>query len=509
VTTNPPVPGDVPDAVPGLAPDDAFDRVRAADPASTVEPDRARLRAAVAARALGADAADDPAVIELATARAERVGRRRHAWVPVAAAVVGLSVIGGGGWALGRLGQAPVAAPVSLGSSSIAGADARSAGEPAAPAGGAAVGSGPATVSPTFVGPGYGERTVFVGSGLSTSGTSGTVWGFDPASVFSRDTVAKAASVLGVTGAATQQGGTWVVGPQDGSGPTVQLQPDGLASLSYSDPTRSPWACLKSAPDRPDATVGSGAAAPAITSGPAPEPTVGTAVPAPPQITPGYPCATTTPSTPAPTGDAATAQARTLMSSLGVDPGAYRFEVQASTPAQTTATQVTASQVLGGQLTGVQWSFVLVADGVQSLNAELAPVVKVGTYSLVSPADAVARLGDPRFGAGYGSVRPLALGSSSGSATGPVPALGVATAAPGIATAAPRPTVPPAPKAGSSIPWPVRTVTLTSSRLGLGMTTLSDGAVLLLPSYELSDSSGSAWSVIAVADDRLDFSAAR
>jgi hypothetical protein len=541
MTTTPPVPGDapgvpddasdVPDPVPDAAsdpvPDVALDRIRASDPAGTAEPDLERLRAVVADRTTGAAAAgaradgavvsDRDAVSELATARAARAtGRRRGGWVQVAAAVAGLAVIGGGSWALGRLGQTPVAAPVSLGGSSVSGTDSRSALGAAAPVGGAAIGSAGTAVAPSFVGPGFGERTVFVGSGLSAGGASGTVWGFDPASVYTRDTVAKAASVLGVSGTPSQQGGAWVVGPQDGTGPTVLVQPDGLASLSYNDPTRSPWACLKSAPDTPDASVGSGGsgvASPAIKPAPGPQPTVGTAVPAPPQLAPGYPCATTTPSVPAPTGDAATAEARGLMSSLGVDPGAYRFAVQANEPVQTIATQVTASQVLDGQLTGVQWSFTLLADGVQSLNGALAPVVDLGTYSLISPADAVARLGDPRFGAGYGSVRPLAMGASSGPATGPVPALGGATAAlggatasPGNGTAVPQRTVPPAPRAGSSIPWPVRTVTLTSSRRGLGMTTLADGAVLLLPSYELGDGSGSSWSTIAVADDRLDFS---
>jgi hypothetical protein len=69
--------------------------------------------------------------------------------------------------------------------------------------------------------------------------------------------------------------------------------------------------------------------------------------------------------------------------------------------------------------------------------------------------------------------------------------------------------VPATPSAGESIPWPVQTVTLTASRLGLGMTTLANGAVLLLPSYELSNAEGSTWSVIAVTDDRLDFSPTR
>jgi hypothetical protein len=511
VTTNPPVPDDVP------VPDEALDRVRAADPAATAEPDHVRLRAAVADRAAAAAAAvaaagtvadgdvhGDAVVSELGPARAARTGRRKGAWVQVAAAIVGLSVIGGGSWALGRLGQVPVAAPISLGSGSTAG------GPVAAVAPRAAADSAAGVGTSKLVAPWYGGRTVFTGSGLSTDGGAATAWGFDPASVYSADTVAHLASVLGVSGTPSQQEwGGWVVGVQDGTGPTVQLQPDGLASFSYDDPSRDPWACVKSAPDVPSGSVESGAAgSTAVEPAPAAEPAIGTAAPAaeptlpaatPEPLVSSYPCATPS-GAPAPTGDAATAQARDLMRSLGIDPGGYQFKVQAD-QGQPTATYVTASQILAGQLTGVQWSFTLLADGVQSLYGSLAPVVDLGAYALVSPADAVARLGDARFDSGYGGVMPLATDAASGAES--------STRSSGVATAGPQPTVPATPSAGEPLPWPVQTVTLTASRLGLGMTTLESGAVLLLPSYELSNAEGSTWSVIAVADDRLDFSPTR
>lgn len=508
MTTNPPVPDDAP------VPDEALDRVRAADPAATAEPDHVRLRAAVAGRAAAAsvaagsvadgDSRGEAAVSDLATARAARTGRRPGAWVQVAAAIVGLSVIGGGSWALGRLGQVPVAAPISLGSGASSEGSAVTAVGPAAADSAAGAGMS------KLMAPWFGGRTVFTGSGLSTDGGAATAWGFDPASVYSADTVAQVASVLGVSGTPSQQEwGGWVVGVQDGTGPNVQLQPDGLASISYYDPSRDPWACVKSAPDVPSGSVESGAAgSTAVEPAPAAEPAIGTAAPAaeptipaatPAPLEPGYPCATPS-GAPAPTGDAATAQARDLMRSLGIDPGGFTFEVQAD-QGQPAATYVTANQVLDGQLTGVQWSFTLLADGVQSLYGSLAPVVDLGAYALVSPADAVARLGDARFDSGYGGVRPLATDAASGAES--------STRSSGVATAEPQPTVPATPTAGESIPWPVQTVTLTASRLGLGMTTLENGAVLLLPSYELSNAEGSTWSVIAVTDDRLDFSPTR
>jgi hypothetical protein len=53
----------------------------------------------------------------------------------------------------------------------------------------------------------------------------------------------------------------------------------------------------------------------------------------------------------------------------------------------------------------------------------------------------------------------------------------------------------------------VTQVELVSARLGLAQHTLPTGATVLLPAYELSSADGGTWSVVAVADDDLDFSA--
>jgi hypothetical protein len=52
----------------------------------------------------------------------------------------------------------------------------------------------------------------------------------------------------------------------------------------------------------------------------------------------------------------------------------------------------------------------------------------------------------------------------------------------------------------------VSQVTITEARLGLAQHQQEDGATLLVPAYELRDDEGNAWSVIAVAEDALDFS---
>ena len=130
----------------------------------------------------------------------------------------------------------------------------------------------------------------------------------------------------------------------------------------------------------------------------------------------------------------------------------------------------------------------------QSLYAPLAPLVELGSYDVVSPTEAVARLGDPRFGAsGGGGVMPLAAeGMRADDSVSSVPT---------------EPTVPATPTAGSPLAWPVQEVTLVSARLGVALTTLPTGASVLVPTYELADADGATWSVIAVVDDQLDFSA--
>ncbi|WP_258724347.1 hypothetical protein [Cellulomonas sp. NS3] len=471
-------------------PDVAFDRVRAADPAASTVADLPALRQAVTARASGAGA-DASGVTDLGAAREARAARRPARWLQVAAAVAGVAVIGSGAYALGR-GDAPTpaAAPITLDGT----------GRAATPASGAeSMALDQSTVATKMIAPGFWGRTVFTGSGLAEEGGSARAWTFDPASVFSQETAERVAGVLGVEGAATQQWGAWTVGAQDGTGPNVQLQPDGLASLSYSDPARDPWSCVRSAPETPDvapADPGTDVVAP---DGPA---TSGlTEGEGDPGLGALPPCA---PEGSAPSGDDASAQTRDLLDRLGVDAGGYELEVATDT-GQPAATTVYAHQVLDGQRSGVSWSLTFVADGVQALYGSLAPVVELGEYDVVSPAAAVERLMDPRFGSSPVGVMPLAGQARALEETlATTEDLGSEASSDG---AGQEPTVPPLTPAGSPISWPVQEVTLTSARLGLAMVAQADGSSVLVPSYELTDDEGGAWSVVAVADDGLDFTA--
>jgi hypothetical protein len=459
-----------PDPAPTPPDDEAFARLRAADPAADADLDAAALRAEVTRRT-GTDT-DGATVTTLGS-------RRRARWLQVAAVGVGAALVAGaGGYAAGvRGGGEAAAAPISL---SQPGAEQQ-------PAGAADKLAAGATATDMRIAPGFGMRAVFSASGLADDATAGHAWALDAASVFSAGTAARVASALGVTGEPTQQYGAWTVGPQDGTAPNVTLQPDGAASISYYDPTRDPWVCTASATDQPDAGVPDGAAT--TEGGAALQPTI-----APELVDPALPVVPGPTCDPAlgdaPAGDEAVAATRDLLAALGVDPAGFEYEVgDSGTPK---ASVVSAYQVVDGQRTGLSWSLTLVDGGVQSLYGSLAPLVDLGEYPVVGAATAVERLNDPRFGSGYGGVMPLARAETAdGAATTDV--------APST-----DPTVPATAQPGSPISWPVQQVTITGARLGLGMVTQADGAVLLAPAYELTDADGSTWSVVAVDEGSLD-----
>ena len=482
---------------PSERPDPAFDRLRASDPAAGAEPDLTALDAAVRARL--AEPAD-----ELAVARARR---GRGTWLAVAAVTAGVLVVGSTGYALGNSGDSPAAntagAVITLG---------RQAAEGPGTGGGSVapeeMSAADGKVSSSMAGPwygGYGGRTVFTASGLSDDTGSAQAWAYDPVAAFSADAANRFARALGLEGEASLVDGAWTVGPNDGSGPSFWLQPDGLASVNYYDPGLDPYACQPVEPQSMDGSglVGSGdAESSAGAAGPVGAVGEAEAMPLP---EPRLDC-TTTAIGDAPQGEAAIAKARDLMASVGLDAAAFEYEAQESGLPQ--SSYVNAFQVVAGERTGAMWSIGLVGDGVQSLNGSLALMVDLGTYDVVSANTAVERLTDPRFGASYGG--PIMYAAMKGAVTDDPAAtqdLGATSVSPEIAPAPAR-TVPPTPRPGDAFAWPVTEVTLTSARLGLTMHTSPDGATVLLPAYELSDADGQVWSVIAVADSHLNFAPA-
>lgn len=335
---------------------------------------------------------------------------------------------------------------------------------------------------------GYG-RIVFAAAGLSTDPDSSAAWAYDPNQVFSKQTAADAATVLGLEGQPTLVDGSWMVGARDGSGPVMWLMPDGMASLSFYDPSMDIYACGADVAEGSGSSVDSSGAS--VGSGGSADP----GTPSRPDCGPSGPDA--------PQGNTAIGRVKELLSELGVDASGYEFEAaDYGTPK---AAYVTAFQVVEGQRTGATWSVGFVGRSIQSVNGGLAPLVSLGSYDVVSPTTAVDRLSDPRYGFGsFGGPMPY-------EAKSPVASLGMMEqgtdiVGPGPDTAvAPQPSLPPTVAPGSSFSWPVQEVTIVKARLGGAMYTQPDGSTVLLPTYELSDSDGQTWSVVAVDDKSMDF----
>ncbi|WP_372594955.1 hypothetical protein [Actinotalea sp.] len=451
-----------------------LDRLRAADPAATASPDMDALRAAVSARA-AADA--DPLGVrdDLAARRRSRFGWPARAAAAAAAVVVVGSGAFAGGYAVGASPEESAAPAIQLGGP--AGVSEGPAGVEAGAAAGGLAGMGTSQDEARSSFGGWWGRVVFTSSGLSTDGGSAQAWGLDPSVGFSQDAAVAAASVLGLEGTPELVYGSWQIGSNDGTGPMLTLSPDGQGTLSFYDPTKDPWWCgevvYEEAPEvEPSADEGT-------TS-----------------VAPGEPSCTEQDLGPAPAGDAVASQLREVLVALGIDVSGYEVVVEDYGDPQ--RAYASAYQVVDGQRTGLTWSASMTGAGLASLYGSTAALVPLGEYEVISPAEAVARLGDPRFGV-----------------TGGYPMMAERTVDEGVATEiAPEPwpssdpTLPPVPQAGQSFAWPVSTVQITSARLGLALTWQHDGSVVLLPSYELTGSDGSVWSVVAVSESALDFTAA-
>ncbi|MEE6273581.1 hypothetical protein [Georgenia wangjunii] len=497
--------------------DEALARLRAADPAAGAEPDDARL----AARTSELRAGDGD---ELAQRRAAR----RRPWAAVAAVAAGALVLGGAGFGLGRAttpgdtlaeGSAPAIGTPATGTGALE-QQARTTESLAA--------------ADMAIAPAFGGRTVFSADGLSDASGTAPAWALDAAGGFTAETAARAAAVLGAEGEPVEEQGMWRVGPLDGSAPNLTLSADGSLGVGFSDPALYPHldmgvsdgsgtadgeletleegvarqgAAADPGQDVPDAAPDLPAAPPDEGGGVAPAP-AGSPEPVPPvdpapagtdgaatsgPVDPAGPVPEPLPVEPEPAepapagpeaGDAVGAL-RAVLAELGLDDAAAEYETL--TPWEGSAvTSVVAHQVLGGMRTGLTWNADVVEGDVLSFHGPLAPVVELGEYDVVSPAQAVARLNDPRFGA---------MSTGFGIAEMPAVREGWTWGDP--------PEAPPA--AGAALPWRVTEVTIAGAEATLMPHTTDGGATLLVPAYTLTSADGGEWIVIALADHELAF----
>lgn len=471
---------------------DPFEQVRAQDPAAGANPNLPHLWTTVDARIGTERATELPLGVTPIEAAPSRRTQRR--WFQVAAAAVGVLAVGLGGYLVGNAGDSgtdlaatpaavtsaavtsqaaavvpatPVAksaepevavAPPVSGSEGLSGV-APGAESSAVPVpGGVAPAPGSADTAKMSSFGGFGRTVFTAGDGLSGEAGTAPAWGFDATKVVTAKKAAALAKALGLKGEPREEYGAWTVGSNDGTGPVLSINPDATGSFNFYDPTNDPYYC-------PVPTDGAASTEPCEPQG------VGKA----------------------PQGDAAVAAAKDALKDLGVDVAGLEFEVQeAGDPSMS---YVNAFLVIDGSRSDLSFGIGLTGGGLQSVYGPLASVVSLGDYPVISAQEAVARLGDPRFGAT--STNPILYAAD------------VARSEAGIAgdtVAEPAaPTVPAAPEAGAAISWPVAQVTITKAELGSMSQYQADGSTLLLPSYTLTDDTGAGWTVIAVADSALDF----
>ena len=435
-------------------PDLPFDRLRAGDPAATAEPDttviRAKVDAVISAEA-GAPVGASQSTSGVVDLAAQRQARRAPRWVQVAAAAAGIVAVGGGAFFAGQqTSDTPISAETAEAQTQPTAPEGPSADAPTGgPAGGFAAGaqdeSARSASAMDMMGNRYG-RTVFTSSGLSGDGSSAQAWGFDPSATFTAETASRLAAVLGVSGDAVLNYGSWTVGSLDWTAPSLSLSSDGQTTFSYSNPAIEPWA-------EKSTTAGTSA-------------------------------------------DEAIAALTAVMVEMGIDPAGYSMTADTQDPKFTSVTAAPLNSVEG---TGT-WYAGVTTDGLYNVNGAVAPLVDLGSFDVVSPQIAVERLSDERFGASqsFGVYPADDMG---------IAARGVDTMPLGQDDPAAVPTLPPAPVPGGAIAWPVTSVTITAAALGTSSYYQPDGSVVLLPTYTLTGSDGSSWTVLAVADAHLNFAA--
>lgn len=167
------------------------------------------------------------------------------------------------------------------------------------------------------------------------------------------------------------------------------------------------------------------------------------------------------------------------LSGIGVDISTVEYQVDITDG----RTGVSAWQLVGDQRTQLGWRLVFDADGsILAASGFSSGLQSVPDYPVVGAATAVARSQQSPW---------TALPAS--------PISGSPDAA--SAEVVPSPAATGVPK----VDLPMSTVDVVSADLGLAQYWQPDGSILLLPSYILTGTDGSTWSLLAVADSAVSF----
>ena len=279
------------------------------------------------------------------------------------------------------------------------------------------------------------------------------------------------AKAFSIKGEPRDEYGAIVIGPSDGSGPSIWVYGDSMVTWSYSDPTKNPWAC-------------------GVTPLPEPVPAESSGT----DVSPGAPetSACEPEKEPLSEQDAVRA-ARKILASVGVteDP-ATGIDVEWEAGTDGITTWATAWQRVDGNRTQLSWSFTFDDKDVLWANGFAAGLEPVPAYPTVGAFTAVMRSQDPRFSAfgptplDFGGVVPMAEARDVASSD--------ATVSSGTAQAT---DVPPAEPGKVQVWWDP--ITVTGAEPTLAQYWQQDGTLLILPAYRLTtaDDRGT-WAVIAV-----------
>lgn len=484
-------------------------RLRAADPAADREPADGLAEQIVASTAARTEVRTD----ELAARRSARARR----WPSVLAGAAAAAIIGVGGYAAGATGVFQDAGMDAAESTDMlesaedfgeeaaaesaqdgAASDESAADSTAADAlGGTEVSipqsaGAPADAAIYPAGPG---RTTFTASGLGTQTGQAAAYALDPNAEPAQDVASRAADVFGVAGEPDQRDGAWWVEGRTALAPTLSVTLDGALTLNYSSAALSPWNCGNDELHTQELAAA------------------------------GVDCEDLR----APSQAEAVATMESLLAELGVEAD---LETQAQELPEVGITSVTGTILIEGVASPLAYYLELSAAGVASFSGPMAPVVDLGEYPVVSEQEAADRLSDPAYGALSYPVMPAAssaLGlqgetglqedaSASGlTSSQQAPSEPTDTSlAPGLQRepfasdlTLPQdwtpPTQPPAtPIPGAQVPWEVEEVALVSAELTLTTIWTQDGAILLVPAYELGSDEGGTWSTLALAPQALD-----
>lgn len=274
------------------------------------------------------------------------------------------------------------------------------------------------------------------------------------------------AGVLGATGTPTEASGTWTVGSATGSRLVVNADP--LVTWQFTDAQAS--------------------ARPAT---------------GPPMET-----------------DRAIDLATTLLGSIGVDTNSVDWQVDRYSG----HTQVTAWQTVDGARTSLFWQVSLdPAGNLIGARGFSAGMHQVPGYPVVGARTAIQRTGQSGWNALVPrlitaadvapSESPTPTPTASDAASSPEPSdtfgsfaytplpSGMAAPADGSSPSVPDPS----PSVRPSLAVPVTEVTVDAAELGVAQYWQPDGSLLILPSYVVTGSDGSRWSVLAVDGSYVDF----